>query len=375
MLEDKAKRKTVLYPKDISALKNGFPRLDDSPDEAAGRQWSGKPLAYIADKFSKQIGQKVTVRTIRYHYNQLMHHLNGNQNRLVPIVQGKKKSPAIKQATIIPSHASLVALTEIIWALTRFSIPDIYRLYSNVVENHKEWKLVAIQNFRKIIKELVIDGIKTTPSQNPMERHSLRVLLHTIKPTEESQNIWIVVAAIETLTGYINIRIFKTHEKPHSPSLSSTNIADFVKDTIERLALPIYRVELKGVTSKAMVELVSNLLPAQQVILGEGDNQLAEYSIPDDLNTASRFCKFLSDAVNLHNETTCKSKLINARKAIYDDYLLIKKWKSQKNNWITKPAKLKHSATPIEPLRLFCKQNLQTDEAVNKVRPLSLMML
>ena len=375
MLEDKAKRKTVLYPKDISALKNGFPRLDDPPDETAGRQWSGMPLADIAEKFSVQIGQKVTVRTIKYHYNQLMHHLNGNQNRLVPIVKGKKKSPAIKQATIIPSHASLVALTEIIWALTRFSIPDIYRLYSNVVENHKEWNLVAIQNFRKIIKELVIDGIKTTPSQNPMERHSLRVLLHTIKPTEELQNIWIVVAAIETLTGYINIRIFKTHEKPHSPSLSSTNIADFVKDTIERLALPIYRVELNGVTSEARVELVSNLLPAQQVIQGDADNQVAEYSIPDNLKTANRFCNFLSAAVNAHNTTTSSSKLISARKAIYDDYLLIKEWESQKNSWITTPIKLRHIETPIQPLRLFCKKYLKTDEAVNKVPPLSMKML
>ena len=368
MLGNTYKRNKVLNTSQISALKNGFPRRDETSEGGAKRQWHEKPLAEIANAFSEQIEQTVSVSTVRYYYNQL----NNGQDLLVPIVRGKRKKPSIKQVAIDPSHALLIALTKVIWALTRFSIPEIYRLFSNVAAKNG-WKLVAIQNFRKIINELGIVGIKTIPSQNLMERHSLRLLLHTIKPTEEPVNTWIVVAAIETLTGYINIRIFKPLDKADSPSLSATNIAEFIEDTKKRLALPIYRVELNGVTSKAMVELVSNLLPAQQVILGKGDNQLAEYSILDDLNTASRFCKFLSDAVNLHNEITCKTKLINARKTIIDEYLLIKKLESRK--WSTKKIKLKHPETPIAPLKAFCKENLKTDEAVNKVRLLSLKML
>lgn len=355
-----------LTSEQIKALKRGFPRVHDTPEQAAERSWRGMTLEAIVEKFSEEQGQPVSARVVRHHYKQL----KSDHNPPVPLGQGKNKAAALQRVTIIPAHANLRALTKVVWTFTRFSIPEIYRLYDPVAKM-KGWKLVAIQNFRKIIKDLGIEGIKNTPSMNLMERHSLRVLQHSIRPTDDSRNTWIVLAAIEPITGHINVVIYKLPEESVSPGLSAADIAGFIEDTIERLALPIHQLELYGVTTATLADLDSKL-PDQRMLQCDPSLLEAEYTLPNDLNTAGKFCNFLSEAVNAYNENVANSRLIEARKTIYDENSRVKE---ASNGWSSIGIRLRYPDTNGEKLMQFCDKHFKTKDAVSKVRSIILKML
>lgn len=362
-----APRAIRLTSEQIKVLKRGFPRVHDTPEQAAERSWRGMTLEAIVEKFSEEQGQPVSARVVRHHYKQL----KSDHNPPVLLGRGKNKGAATQRVMIIPAHADLQALTKVIWRLTRFSIPEIYRLYDPVTKM-KGWKLVAIQNFRKIIKDLGIEGIKNTPSMNLMERHSLRLLQHSIRPIEDSRNTWIVLAAIEPITGHINVVIYKLLEVSASPGLPAADIAGFIEDTIERLALPIHQLEVHGVTTATLADLDSKL-PDQRMVQCDPSPLKAEYTLPDDLNTAGKFCDFISETVNAYNENIANSRLIEARKTIFEENQRIKKVK--KGTWSYGRIILRYPETDRDKLIQFCKKYLKTEDAVSKVRSIILKML
>lgn len=202
-----------------------------------------------------------------------------------------------------------------------------------------------------------------------MERYSIHVLRHQITPRKGSRNQWTVLAAIEHMTGCINLRIFKAKEG--AQELSVTHIADFIEDTIDRLALPIKKVEISAVTLEVINELV-NKLPNYQIQQGDATDTQARYPIPDNLSTAVKFCEFLSAAVNDHNDTYGKSKLIAERKEIYEEYQRVRDKK--RRGWNLTKIKLMYPETPAGPLMTFCKRHFKTDAAVIMVRSLELRM-
>lgn len=366
MSEPSVSRPIRLTSEQIKVLKRGFPRVHDTPERAAERSWRGMTLEAIVEKFSEAQGQPVSARVVQHHYKQL----NSDSDPLVPLGRGKNNAAASQRVTIIPAHANLRALTKVVWTLTRFSIPEIYRLYDPVAKM-KGWKLVAIQNFRKIIKDLGIEGIKNTPSMNLMERHSLRVLQHSIRPIEDSRNTWIVLAAIEPITGHINVVIYKMPEGSASPGLPEADIAAFIKDTIGRLALPIHQVELHGVTTATADDLGSKL-PDQRIVQGDPSLLVAEYPLPNDLNTAGKFCDFLSETVNAYNENVANSRLIEARKTIFDEHLRVN---VSKRKWSSVRIRVRYPETDSGKLMQFCKKYLKSEDAVSKVRSVVLKML
>ncbi|MFZ4538616.1 hypothetical protein [Propionivibrio sp.] len=365
-VENDTEHSQKLNSRQRALLNNGFPRINDTQEEIAKRGWYGKSLEEIAEAFAHQEGKRITPRMVRYHYQQLSKDKN---NAALPLKRGRRAGSPNRHRVVIPAHDSLRALTQLVWSLTRFSITDIHRLYKTVADQ-QSWKLPTIQYFRHIVKALGIRGKAETPSRNLMERHSIRVLQHRIKPRQGSRNQWTVLAAIENITGFINLRIFKTTEG--AQELSATKIADFIKNTIVRLALPIYKIEINAVTSEIMTELVSKL-PDQQIQQCVIDTQ-AGYSIPNNLSTEEKFCEFLSKAVNGHNENCGKSKLIAARTEIFDEFQLVTERK--RRGWSQARIKLRYPETPDDLLTTFCKKHLKTDVAVKKkVRLLSLRML
>lgn len=356
-------RKNLTGPQ-IRKLKDGFPRVKDATERLGQRNWRGKTLGTIAKEFSEQEERVITHRMVRYYYQQLK---DNTENPPLPLGKGRG-GQAAKRPVIVPAHASLRALTQAVWSLTGFSIPDIHRLY-DVAAKKNTWKLPTIQHFRKVISELPIEAIRHTPSRNLMERHSLRLLPIQIVPRVGSRNIWVVLAAFELITGYIHLAIFKT--KHGVEDLPSTTMADFLNETQDRLALPINRVEINGVSAEKIADLGSKL-PDQQIAQG-GGNLPADCPVPEELSTEGKFCDFLSEILAGYIENTVKPKLIEARKTIFDEYQLGKRVK--RKPWSMKGVRPKYPETDKQSLTAYCEKNLDTVAAVGRVKVTSLKML
>lgn len=353
-----------LSPGQINRLKKGFPRKNDTPEDGAERYWRGMTLAAIAQKFGEQEGLAISLWTVRHYYQQLK---GDKEKPAIELARGRRRL-AVKRPVIVPAHDSLCALTRVVWSLTGFSIPDIHRLYE-LAANNNGWKLPTIQHFRRIISGLHVEAIRNTPSRNLMERHSLRLLPIQIVPGVGSCNIWVVLAGFELITGFIHLAVFKT--KRGVEDLSATVIADFIGETWERLALPIDGVEINGV-SEEMLATLGRELPDQQIV--QGNLSLpAECPIPEELGTARRFCKFLTEALAAYIQTSVKSKLIEARKAIFDEFQLGKQAKGKP--WSMKRVRPKYPETDKQLLTAFCEKHLETEAAVVRVQITSLKML
>jgi hypothetical protein len=353
-----------LSPGQISRLRKGFQRKNDTPEEAAVRSWRGMTLAAIAQKFGEQEGLAISPWTVRHYYQQLK---DDKANPAIELGRGRRRR-AVNRPVIVPAHASLCALTQAVWSLTGFSIPDIHRLYE-LAANNNGWKLPTVQHFRRIISGLHVEGIRHTPSRNLMDRHSLRLLPIQIVPGVGSCNIWLVLAGFELITGFIHLAVFKT--KRGLEDLSATVIADFIREACDRLALPINRVEVNGGREEIFAELCSKL-PGQQIVQGNVSLP-ADCSIPEELSTAGRFCNFLTEALAAYIENSSKAKLVEARKAIFDEFQLVKGVKGRP--WSMKRIRLKYPETDKQLLTAFCEKYLETVAAVDRVQVTSLKML